>query len=293
MREMNSSIRDMKKDIEEYLSGYFKEKSGVDRIIYEAMSYSLNIGGKRIRPLLMLLTYSLYKENYKDIIPIACALEMIHTYSLIHDDLPAMDNDDLRRGNPTNHKVYGEALAILAGDGLLNQAMNIMFDYAEKNPSSINACSYISHMASCDGMIGGQVVDIISEGKSISEQQLKYMHSKKTGALIKAAVLSGAYLAGAPEEDISKFKNYGEKLGLTFQIIDDILDVEGDTKILGKKINSDTQNNKTTFVTLYGIAECKSISLRLTKECEDILCSINKDTAALINLTKTLLNRKN
>lgn len=293
MREMNSSIRDMKKDIEEYLSVYFKEKSGVDQIIYEAMSYSLNVGGKRIRPLLMLLTYSLYKENYKDIIPIAGALEMIHTYSLIHDDLPAMDNDDLRRGNPTNHKVYGEALAILAGDGLLNQAMNIMFDYAEKYPSSIKACSYISHMASCDGMIGGQVVDILSEGKSISEQQLKYMHSKKTGALIKAAVLSGAYLAGAPEEDISKLKSYGEKLGLAFQIIDDILDVEGDTKILGKKINSDMENNKTNFVTVYGIAECKSISLRLTKECEDILCSINKDTEALINLTKTLLNRKN
>lgn len=290
---MNSSIMDMKKEAEEYLSGYFKGKSGYDQIIYEAMSYSLNIGGKRIRPLLMLLTYSLYKENYKDIIPIAGALEMIHTYSLIHDDLPAMDNDDLRRGNPTNHKVYGEAMAVLAGDGLLNQAMNIMFDYAEKNPSSIKACSYISHMASCDGMIGGQVVDIISEGKSISEQQLKYMHSKKTGALIKAAVLSGAYLADAPEEDISKLKSYGDKLGLTFQIIDDILDVEGDTKILGKKTNSDSLNNKTTFVTLYGIAECKSISLRLTKECEDILRSINKDTAALINLTKTLLNRKN
>ncbi|MDV3429092.1 MAG: polyprenyl synthetase family protein [Bacillota bacterium] len=290
---MNSSIMDMKKEAEEYLSEYFKGKAGYDQIIYEAMSYSLNIGGKRIRPLLMLLTYSLYKENYKDIIPIAGALEMIHTYSLIHDDLPAMDNDDLRRGNPTNHKVYGEAMAVLAGDGLLNQAMNIMFEYAEKNPSSIKACSYISHMASCDGMIGGQVVDIISEGKSISEQQLKYMHSKKTGALIKAAVLSGAYLADAPEEDISKLKSYGDKLGLTFQIIDDILDVEGDTKILGKKTNSDSLNNKTTFVTLYGIAECKSISLRLTKECEDILRSINKDTAALINLTKTLLNRKN
>jgi Geranylgeranyl pyrophosphate synthase len=290
---MNDSIDSKKKEIDKYLVEYFKDRKGYEKNIYEAMSYSLNIGGKRIRPLLMLLTYSLYKENYYNIIPVAGAIEMIHTYSLIHDDLPAMDNDDLRRGSPTNHKVYGEAMAILAGDGLLNEAMNIMLDYGVENPSSIKALSYISHMASCDGMIGGQVVDIISEGKNISEDQLKYMHSKKTGALIKAAILSGAFLAESPEEDISKLSEYGEKLGLTFQIIDDILDVEGDTKILGKKVNSDSQNNKTTFVTLYGITKCKSISTSLTKECEDILCSMNKDTKELIKLTKTLLNRKN
>jgi geranylgeranyl diphosphate synthase, type II len=257
------------------------------------MIYSIKVGGKRVRPILMLLTYAMYKDDYRDILPFAAALEMIHTYSLIHDDLPAMDNDDLRRGNPTNHKVFGEAIAILSGDGLLNEAMNIMFDFAEKNPYSIKALSYISHMASCDGMIGGQVVDIKSEGKSISEDQLKYMHSKKTGALIKAAILSGAYLAGAPEEDILKFSKYGEKLGLTFQIIDDILDVEGNTVTLGKNINSDMQNNKTTFVTLYGLDKCKNISTSLTKECEDILCSINRDTEALVNLTETLLIRKN
>lgn len=290
---MINSIENMKTEIDEYLLKGFIGMDGYDKIIYEAMSYSLNAGGKRIRPILMLLTYSMYKDNYKKIIPVAAALEMIHTYSLIHDDLPAMDNDDLRRGSPTNHKVYGEAIAILAGDGLLNEAMNIMFDYAEKNPSALKACSYISHMASCEGMIGGQVVDIISEGKSISEEQLKYMHRKKTGALIKAAVLSGAYLAGAPEEDIIKLESYGDKLGLSFQIIDDILDVEGDTEILGKETNSDSQNNKTTFVTLYGIDDCKSLSNRLTEECEDILNSMNKEIKDLSILTKTLLSRKN
>lgn len=287
-----NDIENIKKEVDEYLNKYFDNKGTYENIIYEAMSYSLNVGGKRIRPILLILSYSLYKDNYKEILPIAGAIEMIHTYSLIHDDLPSMDNDDLRRGKPTNHKVYGDAIAILAGDGLLNEAMNIMFDFGLNNNSYMRALSLISHMASCQGMIGGQVVDIISEGKSIKEEELLFMHSKKTGALIKASILGGAYLANATE-DIEKLTEFGEKLGITFQIIDDILDVEGDTSILGKKVKSDELNDKTTFVTLYGLEKCKAISKRLTEECEAILDSMDKDTSSLSILTKTLLYRNN
>jgi len=288
---MQSDI--LKKETEEWLNSYFQNKGSYNKKAYEAMNYSVNIGGKRIRPILMLLTYCLYNEDYKKIMPIAGAIEMIHTYSLIHDDLPCMDNDDLRRGKPTNHKVYGEALAVLAGDGLLNEAMNIMFRYImEKDPKAIEACTYLGECAGVEGMIGGQVVDILGSGKIISEEELLYMHSKKTGALIKAAIICGALLGGASEEDVKTLTAFGEKLGLAFQIKDDLLDVIGDTKVLGKKVKSDEENNKTNFVTTYGLEECKNKCILLTKECEELLRSLDKNTVELEQITEYLLKRE-
>ena len=224
-------FNEMKKEINEVLLNYFSDKGTYNKVIYDSASYSLNIGGKRIRPILMLLTYSMYKENWRDILEFSSAIEMIHTYSLIHDDLPCMDNDDLRRGKPTNHKVYGENIAVLAGDTLLNEAMNLMMKFSLKNgEKSLVAAEKIASAAGPDGMIGGQVVDIINEGKKISEDELKYMHMKKTGALIKVSIVSGAILGEAPEDDIKKLEKFGENLGLAFQIKDDILDVIGSTE---------------------------------------------------------------
>lgn len=285
------TINNLKTEIDNWLSEYFKGKGSYNKRVYEAMEYSLNAGGKRIRPLLLVLTYMLYKEDYKNILDIACALEMIHTYSLIHDDLPCMDNDDLRRGKPTNHKVFGDAIATLAGDGLLNEAMNVMFKHCIGNNNAIKACSIISECAGVEGMVGGQTVDILSENKKIPIDQLYYMHSKKTGALIKASILSGALLGGAGREDLNKLDYYGQKLGLAFQIKDDILDVTGDTKVLGKKVKSDLDNNKTTFITTYGIKRCIEMCNSITSECVEILDTFPNDTSKVKELTLFLLNR--
>ena len=219
---------------------------------------------------------------------------MIHTYSLIHDDLPCMDNDDLRRGKPTNHKVYGENIAVLAGDALLNEAMNLMMKFALKNDkNALVAAEMIASAAGPEGMIGGQVVDIINEGKKISENELKYMHMKKTGALIKVSILAGAILGDASKEDIIKLDKFGENLGLAFQIKDDILDVIGSTEKLGKNVLSDEESNKTNFITMHGLEYCIKECERLTKESIEILDSLSVDTEALKVLTKELLDREN
>ena len=287
-------FNEMKKEINEVLLNYFSDKGTYNKVIYDSVSYSLNIGGKRIRPILMLLTYSMYKENWRDILEFSSAIEMIHTYSLIHDDLPCMDNDDLRRGKPTNHKVYGENIAVLAGDTLLNEAMNLMMKFSLKNgEKSLVAAEKIASAAGPDGMIGGQVVDIINEGKKISEDELKYMHMKKTGALIKVSIVSGAILGEAPEDDIKKLEKFGENLGLAFQIKDDILDVIGSTEKLGKNVLSDEESNKTNFITMHGLEYCIKECERLTKDSIEILDSLSVDTKDLKVLTKELLDREN
>lgn len=285
----------LKKEVDTWLQNYFTGKGTYNKKIYEAMHYSIGAGGKRIRPLLMLLTYNLYKEDYKAILPVSCAIEMIHTYSLIHDDLPCMDDDDLRRGKPTNHKVFGENIAVLAGDALLNEAMNIMFDFCshENVKGKIEACAVISKAAGAEGMVGGQVVDVLSENIKIGEEELLYMHNKKTGAIIKASIISGAIMGEAPQKDIRILSEYGDNLGLAFQIKDDILDVTGDTSKLGKKIHSDENNNKTTFINLYGLKKCNDMCSELTKKCMELLDSIYGDTSKLKELTHYLLVREN
>ena len=285
---------EMKKEVNTFLLNYFENKGSFNKVIYDSASYSLNIGGKRIRPLLMLLTYNMYKENWREILEFSSAIEMIHTYSLIHDDLPCMDNDDLRRGKPTNHKVYGENIAVLAGDTLLNEAMNLMIRFSLKNgEKSLVAAEMIASASGPEGMIGGQVVDIINEGKKISEDELKYMHMNKTGALIKVSIMSGAILGEAPEDDIRKLEKFGENLGLAFQIKDDILDVIGSTEKLGKNVLSDEESNKSNFITMHGLEYCIKECERLTKESIEILDSLSVDTKDLKVLTKELLDREN
>ena len=287
------NIKLLKDDVEQWISDYFDDKPEIDIRNFEAMIYSIKVGGKRIRPILMLLTYNMYKEDYRDILPFAAALEMIHTYSLIHDDLPSMDNDDLRRGKPTNHKIYGEAIAILAGDGLLNEAMIIMLNEClDGNLNKIKASRSIAKASGAQGMIAGQICDILSEGIEISEEELLYMHRNKTGELIKVAILCGAILGNASEEDLSDLKVYGDKLGLAFQIEDDILDVIGDVAILGKNVKSDEYNNKTTFITMYGLEKCKKKCNDLTQECLQILKGLKVNTKYLEEITEFLLKRE-
>ena len=291
---MNSKVNEIRNYINDYLKVYFENKGSYNKVIYDSASYSLNIGGKRIRPILFLLTYDLYKNNdYKDAIEMASAIEMIHTYSLIHDDLPCMDNDDLRRGMPTNHKKFGENIAILAGDLLLNEAMSVMFDFSVRHgENALKAAKEIADSAGGEGMIGGQVVDIINENKLISKEELVYMHSKKTGELIRSSIVSGAILAGAPERDIKILSDFGLKLGLAFQIKDDILDIVGDVSKLGKHTNSDKNNNKSNFISLFGLDYCEKECIKLTNECMNLLKDLSVKCTELESLTLSLLNRE-
>ncbi|MFT8348293.1 polyprenyl synthetase family protein [Clostridium saccharoperbutylacetonicum] len=287
-------INNLKQDIDSYLKDYFINKGTYNKVIYDSCSYSLNIGGKRIRPILLALTYYIYKENYNKVIPMAAAIEMIHTYSLIHDDLPCMDDDDLRRGQPTNHIKFQENIAVLAGDALLNEAMIIMMKFALDNKeNSLLAAHEIAAAAGAEGMIGGQVVDIISEGKEISKDELEYMHAKKTGALIKASIVAGAILADAPKDDLRMLEKYGDKLGLVFQIKDDILDVVGDKNKLGKNTHADKEHNKTNFISVFGLEKCIDLCELLTEECITILNNLSVNAEYLVNLTYNLLNREN
>lgn len=258
------------------LHSYLKEKSGVLDLalhaflsmedspaapLFKAMHYSLMAGGKRVRPILMLAGVEAVGGDPSDFMPFACAIECIHTYSLIHDDLPAMDDDDLRRGRPTCHKVFGEALAILAGDGLLTRAFELMTDHTligNIPPKSvIKAISIISKAAGASGMVGGQTADILLEGKDIDPDTLFFIHSHKTGALIQASVEAGGLLGGGTETEVRRLREYGAALGLAFQIIDDILDVEGDRAIMGKPAGSDAKKKKATYPAVIGIEEAK------------------------------------
>ena len=287
---MIMKIKQLKELVDNYLSNYFKNKGSYNSLIYDAANYSLNVGGKRIRPILFMLVYNMYKGKDKEIIDMAAAIEMIHTYSLIHDDLPCMDNDDLRRGKPTNHKVYGENIAVLAGDALLNEAMILLMDFSIKHgKDALVAAREIAYAAGADGMIGGQVVDIINEGKRISKEELNYMHLKKTGELIRSSIVAGAILAEADKSEIDLLNKFGMNLGLAFQIKDDILDVTGDVEKLGKNTLADV--NKSNFITMYGLEECKVMCEDLTAECITILDKISVNTDILKELTIELLKR--
>lgn len=266
--------------------------------LYEAMKYSLTAGGKRLRPVLLLASCEFAGGNINDAIPYAIAIEYIHTYSLIHDDLPAMDNDDLRRGLPTNHKVYGEALAILAGDGLLTSAFEAMnkdimlyFDDPYQMPKRVRASYEIAKGAGCRGMVAGQVSDIENEGADISNEMLEYIHINKTGALIKAAIKAGLYLGDPDSEMLDRMDLYAENLGLSFQIADDILDVVGSAEELGKNTGQDLKDNKNTYTSINGLDMAYKRLDELSDGALDAIRSYYDNAEFFADLIKELRNR--
>jgi len=266
-------------------------------IIYEAMRYSVFAGGKRLRPVLCLSSCELLGGDIKKALPVACAIELIHTYSLIHDDLPAMDNDDLRRGKPTNHKVYGEAIAILAGDGLLNLGYEVLVRHALEHPEDyeriLKATNEIATASGCKGIIGGQAVDILSQNTELTYEELKFMHEHKTGALIEASVCAGAYIAGATEEEIHALREYARLIGFAFQIKDDILDVIGEEEKLGKKVGSDKEKGKFTFVNIFGLEKSQEMVVELTQNAIKILDRFGEKAEFLKELSNYLIERVN
>ncbi len=276
------------------ISDYIPVSLYGQEIISEAMQYSVNIGGKRIRPVLTLEFCNLCGGDCKNAVCFACAVEMIHTYSLIHDDLPCMDNDDMRRGQPSNHKKFGEANALLAGDALLTHAFSSITNASGIPPENIvKAVKMLSECAGVNGMIGGQVLDLKNEGKSITSEELITTHNLKTGALIKAACVLGCLAGNGNVEQIKAADGYAVNLGLAFQVIDDILDVTGDEATLGKPIGSDSENDKTTFVNLYGIEKSFEIAKEYTEKAVACLSVFNdKDTQFLKDLAYKLIDRK-
>lgn len=289
--DFSDELKLKQKLINDYLEDLFVSIKAPKSIL-DSMNYSLLAGGKRIRPILIISIYESLGGKAEDILSIACCIELIHTYSLIHDDLPAMDNDDFRRGKETNHIKFGEDMAILAGDGLLNYAFELMFKAIKEssyNKKYIDASSVIAEAAGVSGMIGGQVIDIESSNKEINIDKLYEMHKKKTGALIEASCMAGCILSPG-EWMLDKVKEYGQNLGIAFQIVDDILDYEGDSKILGKKTGMDDKNNKSTFVTILGINESKEIAKKYSEKAMILAESID-NSGFLTKLTNYLLYR--
>lgn len=264
-------------------------------VVRDAMLYSLKNGGKRVRPMLTLAFCAVCGGNPTDALPFACAVEMIHTYSLIHDDLPCMDNDDLRRGKPSCHKQFGEDTALLAGDGLLTLAFETLTNAKNIAPENIvRAVKTLSHLAGYDGMIGGQVIDLLSEDKEVDYETLHCIDKLKTGALIQSAALLGCIAAGVTDETVlHAAETYAQDIGFAFQVVDDILDVTADTETLGKPVGSDARNEKSTFVKLLGLEECRALVTRLTESAVTALQVMPGDVSFLGAYAKTLATRKN
>lgn len=282
-------------EIEEILKKRLPLKEGKQKQIMDAMEYSLLAGGKRLRPMLMLETYRLFGGQSSVIEPFMAALEMIHTYSLVHDDLPAMDNDDYRRGRKTTHVVYGEGMGILAGDALLNYAFETAasaFDMEDAEAAKIGkAIQILSGKAGIYGMIGGQVVDVLSTGQQVDGETLDFIYQLKTGALIECAMMIGAVLAGADSEQVHAVEQIAAKVGMAFQIQDDILDVTSTAEVLGKPIHSDEKNEKTTYVTWKGLEESKREVARLSEEAVEELRRFHPEDDFLETLLLSLIHR--
>ncbi len=270
-------------------------RTDMNSTLRDAMYYSVDAGGKRFRPTLNMVANSLLGGNAAETLDIACAIEMIHTYSLVHDDLPAMDNDEMRRGKPTNHIMFGEAFAILAGDGLLNYAFEVMLKNTLRYPQNIAAhvaaVSEVAAGAGVCGMISGQCADIENEGQILTESELDYVHRHKTGDMIKSALLSGLLLCEPTEAQIKAITVYGYNIGLVFQIIDDILDITGDEKKLGKSVGKDSKSKKFTYPTLYGINGSMDIAREKTSEAKDSVAIFKERAQPLIQLADWLLER--
>lgn len=294
MEELQQKVEHINNVLEKFLPA----EDGQQRIIFEAMNYSVRAGGKRLRPMLMEETYHMFGGSSAVIEPFMAAIEMIHTYSLVHDDLPAMDNDEYRRGKKTTHAVYGEAMGILAGDALLNLAYETAakaFDMEVADARVARAFTVLAKKAGVYGMVGGQVVDVESEKSDdcpVTREKLDFIYRLKTSALIESSMMIGAILAGASSDEVSRVEQIAAKLGLAFQIQDDVLDVTSTLEVLGKPVGSDEKNNKATYVTFEGLDKAVSDVERISKEAEEQLDDLGYDDAFLKELFEYLIHRE-
>ena len=282
-------------EVQEILYRYLPEETGYQKTLLQAMNYSMQAGGKRLRPLLMQETYRLFGGTGRIVEPFMAAMEMIHTHSLIHDDLPAMDNDEYRRGRKTTHIVYGEAMAIRAGDGLLNLAYETAsraFEMEPENPDVGKAMAVLARKTGITGMIGGQSVDVEQSGKDLSRGQLDFIYRLKTSALIEGSMMVGAILAGASADEAAQIEQVASDVGLAFQIRDDILDVTSTSQVLGKPINSDEKNHKTTYVTMEGLKMAEKDVKEISGRAIDVLDQLGRKNEFLRNLILELVIRE-
>lgn len=289
-------LKKRSEEVQEIIYSYLPEEKGYQKTLLEAMNYSMTAGGKRLRPLLMQETYRLFGGSGEIVKPFMAAIEMIHTHSLVHDDLPAMDNDEYRRGKKTTHVVYGEAMAILAGDGLLNLAYETAcraFAMEPENGNIGKALAVLAQKTGIGGMIGGQSVDVLNDGKPLSGDMLDFIYRLKTSALIESSMMIGAILAGAGEEQVSRVCSAANDIGLAFQIQDDILDVTGTQQELGKPVNSDEKNNKTTYVTIKGAERAKQDVEAISARALATLANLPMKNVFLEKLVRALIVRKN
>ncbi|GAB6429790.1 MULTISPECIES: polyprenyl synthetase family protein [Bacillus] len=288
-------LKESKTFVEEKLVSYANELQ-CPNVLREAMAYSLEAGGKRLRPLLLFATLQAFGRERNLGVGAACALEMIHTYSLVHDDLPCMDDDDLRRGKPTNHKVFGEAMAVLAGDGLLTYAFQVIMAYEQQEISAEKKVRLVLELAKAagpEGMVGGQVADMEAEGKQLTIDELEYIHKHKTGKLLEFAVLAGSILSDATEEQEEKLLAFAKYIGLAFQIRDDILDVEGTEEEIGKPIGSDVSNEKSTYTTLFTVDRAKDILEETIAKAKDAIGSLQLQDEYLLSICDLIAKRNN
>lgn len=293
--DMTAELTKRTEQIENIIKKYLPEEEGYQKQVIEAMNYSFLAGGKRLRPMLMLETYRMFGGKSEVIEPFMAAIEMIHTYSLIHDDLPAMDNDEYRRGRKTTHIVYGEAMAILAGDGLLNFAYETALTalQTEQTPNVAKALLVLSQKAGIYGMVGGQTVDVETDKtQSVTRDQLDFIYKLKTSALIEASMLIGAILAGATKSEQKIIEEAASEIGLAFQIQDDILDVTGNQEVLGKPVGSDAKNEKETYVTYEGLKKAQEDVKRYSKHAVELLESLVVKNEFLIHLVEYLIHRE-
>lgn len=296
MMDFKIKLKEYQEIVNKELEKYIKDKDCYEKILNESVEYSLMAGGKRLRPILVLDTYKLFKDDYENVIPYAIALEMIHNFSLIHDDLPEIDNDDFRHGIPTNHKKFNHATALLAGDALFNQAYIVLSEDLKKEPVQEllvrKIRSFNEFSKAVDRMIAGEYLDTELENKQIEKELLKYIHENKTGALLKLSVRMGAILAGASEEDLEKLSCFADKIGLAFQIKDDILSEEGDEKITGKPVGNDRELNKCTYVSFYGLDGAKKELNKIINEALELLNEYGDKAEFLRELTIYIRDRE-
>lgn len=291
--DLKAYVAEKREIIDKALDKYLPPIDGMEGRVVEAARYSLFAGGKRLRPILCIAAHEACGGSSKALLPVACALEMIHTYSLIHDDLPAMDNDDFRRGKPTNHKVFGEAVAILAGDLLLTYAFELMAEHGleDRSGTVMRVIHIIARASGFKGMVGGQMIDLACEGKEVDVPTVEYMHARKTGALITASVQAGAILAGASESEIERMGRYGRHLGLAFQITDDLLDVTGSFEEMGKTPGSDDRKGKRTYPFLVGIEESRRLAREHVERALDAISGYDDRANPLRAIAFYVLNR--